>query len=153
VAARARAGRCLVSGARHRRRAAAIAGDPSRRRAAGALPANLSLLVPPATRAGELWLSFDSPAGRAWTVGDAFFNIARTPRTPIGFLLWLLGISPGLRVGASFRWLVRDRGAYRRWLLDTIAAQRPTTLIPCHGDILTDPQLPDRLQRLVERRF
>lgn len=86
-------------------------------------------------------------------VGDAFFNIARTPRTPIGFLLWLLGISAGLRIGASFRWLVRDRGAYRRWLLDAIAAQRPTTLIPCHGDVLTDPQLPDRLQRLVERRF
>ena len=106
-----------------------------------------------ATRAGELWLSFDLPAGRAWTVGDAFFNIARTPPTPIGFLLWLLGISPGLRIGASYRWLVRDRAAYRRWLLDTIAAQRPTTLIPCHGDIVTDPQLPDRLQRLVERRF
>jgi len=53
----------------------------------------------------------------------------------------------------SFSFGRRDRAAYRRWLLDTIAAQRPTTLIPCHGDILTDPQLPDRLQRLVERRF
>lgn len=133
------------------RRCGHLVSDPAALR--DALPANLSLLVPPATRAGELWLSFDSPGGRAWTVGDAFFNIARTPRTPIGFLLWLLGISPGLRIGASYRWLVRDRAAYRRWLLDTIAAQRPTTLIPCHGDILTDPQLPDRLQRLVERRF
>jgi len=119
----------------------------------GALPAHLSLLVPPGTRAGELWLSIESAAGRAWAVGDAFFNVARTPRTPIGLLLWILGISPGLRIGASFRWLVRDRAGYARWLLDAIATQRPTTLIPCHGDILSDAQLPDRLTRLVERRF
>jgi hypothetical protein len=118
-----------------------------------ALPAELSLLLPPGTRAGELWLSIESAAGRAWTVGDAFFNIARTPRTPMGLLLRLLGISPGLRVGASFRWLVRDRAGYKRWLLDAIAAQRPTTLVPCHGDILTDPELPDRLRRLVQRRL
>jgi hypothetical protein len=118
-----------------------------------ALPASVSLLMPPGTRAGELWLSLESAAGRAWTAGDAFFNIARTPRTPMGLLLWLLGISAGLRIGASFRWLVRDRPGYRRWLLDAIATQRPTTLIPCHGDVVADPELPDRLRRLVERRF
>jgi hypothetical protein len=117
------------------------------------LPAYVTLLLPPGTRAGELWLSIESPAGRVWTAGDAFFNIARTPRTPMGLLLWLLGISAGLRIGSSFRWLVRDRAGYKRWLLDAIAAQRPTTLIPCHGDILTDPELPDRLRGLVERRF
>jgi hypothetical protein len=117
-----------------------------------ALPAGMSLLEPPGTRAGELWLSFESPAGRAWSAGDAFFNIARTPRTPMGLLLRLLGISAGLRIGASFRWLVRDRPGYRRWLLDAIAAQRPTTLIPCHGEILADPELPQRLRRLVEQR-
>jgi hypothetical protein len=119
----------------------------------GVLPAGVSLLVPPGTRAGELWLSIESPGGPAWTVGDAFFNIARTPRTAIGLLLRLLGISPGLRIGASFRWLLRDRAGYRRWLLAAITAERPTTLVPCHGDILTDPELPDRLRRLVERRL
>jgi hypothetical protein len=119
----------------------------------GVLPQGISVLVPPGTRAGELWLSIETPAGPAWAVGDAFFNIARTPRTPIGLLLRLLGISPGLRIGASFRWLVRDRTAYRRWLLAAITRQRPTTLVPCHGDILTDPDLPDRLVRLVERRL
>ena len=125
--------------------------DPALLRAA--LPPHASLIVPPGTRAGELWLSFESTTGRAWTVGDAFFNIARTPRTPMGLLLWLLGISAGLRVGASFRWLVCDRPGYRRWLLEEIAAQRPTMLLPCHGDILADAELPDRLRRLVERRF
>jgi hypothetical protein len=118
-----------------------------------ALPATLSLLFPPGMRAGELWLSIASPQGRAWVVGDAFFNIPRTPRTPIGLLLRLLGISSGLRIGASFRWLVRDRPGYRRWLTDAIATQRPTMLLPCHGDILADAALPDRLQRLVEQRL
>jgi hypothetical protein len=119
----------------------------------GELPAGVSVLVPPGTRAGELWLSIDTPAGRAWTVGDAFFNIARTPPTPIGLLLRLLGISPGLRIGTSFRWLVRDRAGYRRWVLAALTAQQPTTLIPCHGDILTDASLADRLIALVERRL
>jgi hypothetical protein len=119
----------------------------------GVLPPGVSLMVPPGTRAGELWLSIESPAGPAWTVGDAFFNIARTPRTAIGLLLWLLGISPGLRIGTSFRWLVRHRRDYRRWVLEALAAQRPTTLIPCHGEMLTDPALADRLSALVERRL
>jgi hypothetical protein len=118
-----------------------------------ALPAHMSVLLPPGTRAGELWISIASPTGRVWTVGDAFFNIARTPRTPMGLLLRLLGISAGLRIGASFRWLVRDRPRYKKWLIDTIAAERPTTLVPCHGEILTDATLPERLHQIVERRF
>jgi len=136
---------------RVRRRCGHEVADVAELRAA--LPAPVSVLLPPGTRAGELWFSIASPTGRVWTVGDAFFNIARTPRTPMGLLLRLLGISAGLRIGDSFRWLVRDRPGYKKWLIDTIAAERPTTLVPCHGEILTDARLPERLHQIVERRF
>ncbi len=108
------------------------------------------MLVPPGTRTGELWLSTPAPGGRAWIVCDAFFNIARAPRTPMGLLLRALGIAPGLRIGTSFLWLLRDRAAYRSWLLAKLAEERPTLLVPSHGDVLADAALPDRLQRLVE---
>jgi hypothetical protein len=104
-------------------------------------------------RNGEIWISLPTADGTAWLVGDGFFNIARTPRTPVGALLRLLGISSGLRIGTSYKWFVGDNSAYRQWLLETIERERPTTLIPCHGDVLTDPQLPSRLRRLVESRL
>lgn len=109
--------------------------------------------VPPVTRNGELWLSLLAGSSRAWIVGDAFFNIARTPRSPMGLLLRLLGISPGLRIGSSFRWLVRDRAAYRQWALAALAREAPSVLVPCHGEVLAGADLTARLQRLVEARL
>lgn len=117
------------------------------------LPSGFAFLLPPGTRAGEAWLSAPGPKGRAWVVGDAFFNIGRTPRSPMGLLLKLLGICPGLRIGNSFRWLVRDRRRYQDWVLERIAAEKPTTLVPCHGDVLFDESLPNRLAELVRRRL
>jgi hypothetical protein len=71
----------------------------------------------------------------------------------MGLLLVILGSSPGLRIGSGFRWLLRDRAAYRAWLLQLLASQPPTVLVPCHGEILCDPGLPARLRHLVEKRF
>jgi hypothetical protein len=118
-----------------------------------ALPPTLSVLVPPATRNGELWLQLQTPADRAWIVGDGFFNLRRVPRSPMGLLLRALGVAPGLRIGSSFRWLIRDRPRYRRWLLEALASHLPTVLVPCHGEIVRDQALPARLQRLAETRL
>jgi hypothetical protein len=130
----------------------ASAAEPAAKPEA-ALPSNVSALVTPGTTNGELWLSVQTAQGRAWIVGDGFFNIPRTPKTPMGLLLRLLGICPGLRIGTSFKWFVRDRAAYRSWLLATIDQQQPVILIPCHGAILVDPALPHRLRDLVEARL
>jgi hypothetical protein len=112
-----------------------------------------AFLVAPGTRQGETWLSVPGPKGRMWVVGDGFHNFGSTPRSVMGLLLKLLGICPGLRVGPPFRWLVRDRPAYRAWLLEKIASERPTTLAPCHGDVLFDERLPQRLEELVRQRL
>jgi hypothetical protein len=138
---------------RLKRRAGHAVRDAATLMGAGAWAAGSSLLIPPATRNGELWVSLAAPAGhRAWIVGDAFFNIARTPRSPLGLLLRALGITPGLRIGASFLWMIKDRAAYRAWLLAALAAQGPTTLVPCHGEILTDRDLATQLRVLTEAR-
>ncbi len=118
-----------------------------------ALPPDLALLVPPGTKNGELWLSATGARGRAWIVGDGFFNLSRVSLSPLGLLVRALGIGPGLRIGTSFRWLLRDVPAYTSWLLARIAQERPTTLVPCHGEILTDAALPERLEALVRKRL
>jgi hypothetical protein len=140
-----------VAAPRLRRRCGLEVSDETGLRSA--LPGHISVMVPPETKNGELWISAEGSGGRAWVVGDAFFNLARTPRSLVGLLLRILGISPGLRIGSSFRWLLKDRAAYRRWLADALGDQRPTMLIPCHGDILAEPALTERLVRLVEERL
>jgi hypothetical protein len=149
-------GAAIAGASDARRRLARKSGRPveDARDVDGALPPHVTLLCPPGTRAGELWLAIDGDQqGRAWAVGDAFFNVARTPRSAMGALLRLLGISPGLRIGASFRWLLRDREAYRRWLLEALSKWPPSQLVPCHGDILADGALPGRLRSLAEARL
>lgn len=117
------------------------------------LPPGASWLEPPAMRNGELWISLPTADGTAWLVGDGFFNIGRTPRTPIGALLRMFGNSPGLRLGSSYKLFMRDKRSYRHWLLEAIDRERPTVLIPCHGDVVVDPQLPARLRQIAESRL
>jgi hypothetical protein len=114
-----------------------------------ALPLHVSLLIPPGMKSGEMWLSVRGER-RAWIVGDGFFNIARTPFSPMGLILRGLRISSGLRIGGSYRWFIRDRAAYQSWLQSKIQQERPTMLIPCHGDVLVDAALPERLLKLAE---
>ena len=63
------------------------------------------------------------------------------PRTVMGLHLRALGISPGLRIGSSFRWLIRDRPTYRQWLLAVEDAALRQELTP---------DLPDDFQRIPD---
>jgi hypothetical protein len=136
---------------RLRRRCGVDVEDPALLR--GRLPPGFALLVPPGTRNGELWISADAAAGRAWIVADAFFNLSRLPATPLGLLLRLLGVGPGLRIGTTWRWMLHDAAAYKAWLLARLADERPAMLVPSHGDVIRDPALADRLRLLAERRL
>lgn len=119
-----------------------------------ALPAEAQVFEPVGLRTGEVWLSLATSRGRCWIVGDAFFNVARTPRNPAGALLWLTGTTPGLRIGATFRRVaVGDAAAYRNWLGEALATERPEILVPAHGEVLCEAQLPRRLAALAAARL
>jgi len=117
------------------------------------LPADVAVHVCPNARNGEVWLSVRRGDQCAWIVGDAFLNFSRLPSGPFGLAMRALRMGPGVSIGATFKWLLRDRRAYREWVLARIAEDRPTVLIPCHGNILADPQLPNLLEALVRRRI
>ena len=48
---------------------------------------------------------------------------------------------------------VGDRGVYRPWLLERLAADAPRILVPGHGDVLVDAGLAGRLAAVARRRL
>lgn len=117
------------------------------------LPSHIALLQPPDMRNGEVWLSVRDANRCAWIVCDAFLNFERLPAGALGILMRLLRMGPGLAISSTFRFLTQDRRAYREWVLAKIAEDRPTMLIPSHGQVIDDERLPEHLERLVKRRL
>ncbi|MBX3129069.1 MAG: hypothetical protein KF718_20300 [Polyangiaceae bacterium] len=118
------------------------------------LPAGVSLLEPPGLKTGEVWLRFESERGVGWVVSDAFFNVNRALSGTMGLVLRATATAPGLRIGSTFLWLaLADRQAYKRWLLARLEADAPRLLIPSHGDVVVDDDLPARLRELARRRL
>jgi hypothetical protein len=117
------------------------------------LPAHVALLELPPIRNGEVWLSVRSANTCAWIVCDGFVNLQRTPPGALGMLLKLFRLAPGLSISATFKWMLKDHAAYRNWLLAQIERDKPTVLIPSHGQIINDPNLPTRLADLVRARL
>lgn len=117
------------------------------------LPAHVAILELPPIRNGEVWLSVRSGGHCAWIVCDGFLNLHRTPSGAFGMLLKVLRMGPGLSISATFKWMLKNRAEYRDWLLAQIERDRPTILIPSHGQNINDPNLPARLRDLVHARL
>lgn len=118
------------------------------------LPGHMSLLEPPGTRTGEVWLRAETGGGVAWVVGDAFFNIAGTPSLFAAAFRRLVGNAPGLRIGGTFKLIALGNGReYAAWLSAQLTADEPTMLIPAHGEIAEGDDLPDRLRALAAARL
>lgn len=118
------------------------------------LPPEVTILEPPGTKSGEVWLRLQTARGVAWAVCDAFFNVREPVSGAMGLALRATGTAPGLRIGSTFRWLaLRDRRAYRGWLEERIRGDSPRVLIPSHGEVIVDDALPERLAELVRRRL
>lgn len=121
---------------------------------AGELPSGARYLVPSGLRNGEAWVSLPVEQGRVWIVCDAFFNLNRPVRGPMGWALRATATVGGLRIGDTFRWLaVADRRAYRDWTLYRLAEERPSVLVVSHGDPLESRDLGDQLASLVHARL
>ena len=122
--------------------------------ASGRLPAGARLLAGPGLKNGEVFLSLPGDGGPTWIVCDAFFNVTVPVTGPMGWFLRATRTTPGLALGQTFRWLaISDERAYRAWLLDTLAAERPRRLIVSHGAPLDGPDTTDRLIALAQARL
>ena len=99
-----------------------------------ALPANVRWEDPPGFKTGESVLSIGSRRGSIWYSGDLLTNIARTPRSPIGWLFAWTDSAPGFRLFKPAVWFfVKDKKILREWALRRLAADPPAIVVPAHG--------------------
>jgi len=118
------------------------------------LPDGVELVCARGSKNGEAWMTWGAGAEHSWAVGDAFFNFSHLEFSPAGLLLRATGGGPGLRISRVYSLIgIASRHDYRSWLLELLGAKPPRNLIPCHGEILRTPELPETLKRLVEKRL
>ncbi len=115
------------------------------------LPEGVSLVQPAGLKTGEVWIKVDSrDGGRILMVCDSFFNMPPQRRGLFGMVLRLTGGAPGLRVSKVFGVIaVSQQAVYRQWLKAFVDQWQPQTLVPSHGDLLTDESLGSKLVGLV----
>lgn len=120
-----------------------------------ALPENITLLEPEGMRFGEVWLRVASKEGVAWIVCDAFFNHPKFSNKFITRLIQkLMKAAPGLQISNIVKYfLIKNRGLYKKWLRTQLAKDKPSILIPAHGEILRSPDLPEIIEKLIAARL
>lgn len=119
------------------------------------LPENIELLEPAGSRAGEVWLRVRMEEEITWIVCDAFFNMPKlSPRFLTRLIQRAMKAAPGLSISRVVKWiLIKNRSLYREWVLEQLEKDQPSILIPAHGEIIRDKELPIKLKRLIEIRF
>lgn len=120
------------------------------------LPAGYEILLVPGHRAGDVWLHKSCP-GQAgvWITCDSFLNYARYSRQPLArFLQKRLDAAPGLKISQVVKWFILDdRQAFKRWVLQRLLTDKPGMLIPSHGEIMQAGDLTEKLQALINGRL
>lgn len=121
----------------------------------GLLPPGVSVVELPGLRYGEAWFRFSHAGESTWVTGDVFFNLKRFSRQPFARLTQkLLGSAPGLKLPATIKYvLIKDRKAFLSCLEKLLRKDKPTRLLPLHGEILSGPDLPQKLTALLRERL
>ncbi len=119
------------------------------------LPEHIKIIEVPESKIGEVWLTVSHIEKKYWIVGDAFFNFSKIADK--GFLKWFMQLNrmgPGLETSRLFNAFgIKDKKVYSEWLKLKIKEENPVGLIPCHGKIIEDENLPHLLLGLVNRRY
>lgn len=111
-------------------------------RLAKLLPDGTDFVEPPGLKTGEVWLRRRGDGPTLWMVVDAFKGPKAASRGSWSDTPELLKTFPKFGVG--------DREAYCRWLRIQIAHDQPQVLAPCHGGLVRAPDLPAKLEALID---
>lgn len=96
------------------------------------LPIAAKLVEPDGLKTGEIWVDITLPAQRLWIVTDAFCG-------PKGAMT---AVSNRLEVLRTFpNYGIADRTGYHHWVAQYVRASSPTMIVPCHGSIVSGPDL------------
>ena len=99
-----------------------------------ATPAHARCDVPPGYKTGEAVVTVRTGKGTVWFTGDLLTNITKAPPPPIGWLFTWTGSAPGFRLFRPGVWaFVKDKKALRAWMLERLASEPPSVVVPAHG--------------------
>lgn len=127
-------------------------GVPFRPLADLALPAHVRCDDPPGYRTGEAFFSIRTRKGTVWFSGDLLTNIQRTPGPPLRWLFTWTGSAPGFRLFKPGVWLcVRDKRALRAWMLERLASDPPSVIVPAHGPTFDAGDVAELARAQLER--
>lgn len=117
-----------------------------------ALPAHVRCDDPPGFKTGETLVSIRTHKGTVWFTGDLLTNIQRTPGPPFSWFFKWTDSAPGFRLFKPAVWLmVRDKQAVRAWVLQRLASDPPTIIVPAHGPAVAAADLATRARTQIER--
>jgi hypothetical protein len=103
------------------------------------------------TKCGELWVRVLGDHGYVWYTSDLLANLPTLPASLIPRLLFRWTRSaPGYRVfNLAAKFILDDKKAVLREMLDDVRAHPPAVVVPAHGSILTDPGLARDTERVL----
>lgn len=112
----------------------------------------VKVLAVPGFRMGEAWVTVETANGPVWYVGDSCFSLEQLPKNVLARTLFKwTGTAPGFRLNRIGQMaFLKDKPAYKKWMLDHLHASLPTTIVTAHGKIMTEPQIGKTFQDLVE---
>jgi len=98
----------------------------------------VELIDMPHYKTGEVLVRIKTERGIVWYVTDVIMNMAELPQNPIASLVFRLsGSAPGPKFNnIAPLFMVRDKGALRRWLGDEFRKAPPAWMIATHGDVV-----------------
>ena len=128
-----------LSGIRPLADAGAVAGE------------GLELVDMPHYKTGEVLVRIATPRGAVWYVTDIIMNLRELPPNPVFNLMFRVSRSgPGLRFNnIAPLFMVADKAALRRWLVNELRSSPPAWLIATHGDPIEFAANPDAQRSLL----
>ncbi|MFT7583499.1 MAG: hypothetical protein ACI9MR_005186 [Myxococcota bacterium] len=105
----------------------------------------------PNSKCGESWVWARVAGGHAWYLSDVLANMPELPKAlPLRLLFKWTKSAPGFRVfGLALKFVVKDKKATLRLLLNDMSKAPPTVIVPAHGGILQEEGLAKRAADLV----
>ena len=116
------------------------------------LPDDAWIGEPPGMKIGDTVAWVATPGGAFWYFNDLVMNLDKLPGPlPVRLLFKWTKSGPGFSVARLIvKFFVKDKPAFKEWLVSELAKHPPTAVLTGHGAPITDAGEAGRLQGMIE---
>jgi hypothetical protein len=119
------------------------------------LPKDVSITEIPGMKHPDAMVIITRDDAVTWFTNECITNLSSLPKSPIFAMLFrLTGSGPGLNINKlAMKLIGGKKKPLLEYLLATLASDPLTRLVPCHGEVISDPSLAELMREMVERRL